>query len=134
MWNLTIYSLGGQHPRMTHRPVFGSDTICNHPSPLPLDLCSSLQSMWDLTIHPPWGSVFSLAHRPMFGSDTICNSPSALAHYVLKLHGFETRLLGKGFHTLVRNDSFPSPIDVISHNPPLLGANVFASTPLGVWL
>ena len=31
---------------------------------------------------------------------------------------FKTRLLGRGFHTLIKNDSFPSPTDMGSHNPP----------------
>ena len=31
-------------------------------------------------------------------------------------HGFKTRLLGRGFHTLIRNVSFPSPTEVGSHN------------------
>ena len=31
--------------------------------------------------------------------------------------GFKARMLGRGFHTLIRNVSFPSPTDVESHNP-----------------
>ena len=35
---------------------------------------------------------------------------------------FKTRLLGRGFHTLIKNVSFSSPTVVESHNPPSLGA------------
>ena len=35
--------------------------------------------------------------------------------------------LRRGFHTLIRNVSFPFLIDVGSHNPPLLGASVIQS-------
>ena len=38
---------------------------------------------------------------------------------VVSLTIFKTRLLGRGFHTLIRNVSFPSPTKVGSHNPPL---------------
>ena len=34
---------------------------------------------------------------------------------------FKTRLLGRGFHTLIKNVSFSSPTDMGSHNPPPLG-------------
>ena len=54
--------------------------------------------------------------------------------YHRQLHGSKTRLLGRGFHTLMRNVSFPSPADVGSHNPPPLGTSVRAGTPLGVCL
>ena len=37
--------------------------------------------------------------------------------YCCQLHGFKMRLLGKGFHTLIRNALFPSPTDVRSRNP-----------------
>ena len=36
--------------------------------------------------------------------------------YRCQSHGFITRLLGRGFHTLKKNVSFPSPTDVGSHN------------------
>ena len=36
----------------------------------------------------------------------------------LPLKVFKTRLLGRGFRTLIKTVSFPSPIDVGSHNPP----------------
>ena len=71
--------------------------------------------MWGLTI-PPKGQR---AHYPMYDSDTIHNSPSpplvdivcfAPLHIVISLTG------GRGFHTLTRNVSFPSPTDVRSHN------------------
>ena len=88
------------------------------------------QPMWDLTIHPLPGPAFSLRHRLVSGSDTICNHPSpSLADIVrfdslriaISLTIFKTRMLGRGFHILIRNVSFPSPIDVGSHNPPPWG-------------
>ena len=51
-----------------------------------------------------------------FGSDTICNSPSLLLSrycllwpvtYCYQPHDFKTHILGIGFHTLIRNTSFP---------------------------
>ena len=47
-----------------------------------------------------------LADIVRFGS--LCSQP----------HDFKTRLLGRGFHTLIRNVPFPSPTDVGFHNPP----------------
>ena len=40
----------------------------------------------------------------------------------LPLKVFKMRLLGRGFHTLIKNVSFSSPTDVGSHNPPPFGA------------
>ena len=71
--------------------------------------------MWDLTIHPSWGPASLLAHYPVSASDTICNSPSPLLSNIIRFgpyhfqsHGFKMRLLGRGFHTLIKNVSFPS--------------------------
>ena len=41
---------------------------------------------------------------------------------------FKTDLPGRGFHTLIRNASFHSPINEGSHNPPPLGASVLVGT------
>ena len=80
---------------------------------------SPLQPMWDLTVHPFQDPTSSLAHRPVSGSDTIHNSPSPpLANIVLfglPLKVFKTRLLGRGFHTLIKNASFPFSTEVGSH-------------------
>jgi len=73
--------------------------------------------------HSLWGSASSLAYRPVSDSVTICNSPSPpLADIVLLgfpfrafLKAFKTRLLGRGFHTHVKNVLFFSPTDVRSH-------------------
>ena len=46
----------------------------------------------------------------------------------LPLKVFKTRLLGRGFHTLVKNASFSSPTDVGSHNPPRSGPSVLVGT------
>ena len=53
-----------------------------------------LQPMWDLTIHPLGDPMSSLSHCPM-------STPQ----------GEE-----RGFHTLIKNVSFPSPAIVGSHN------------------
>ena len=45
-------------------------------------------------------------------------SENNLSKIRYQLHGFKTCLLGRGFHTLIRNISFPSPTNVGSHNPP----------------
>ena len=90
------------------------------------------------SVHPLRDSVFSLAHHPMSGSDTICNSSnSPLTDIVLlglSLKVFKTHLLGRFLHpykecffapptwdltiSLMHHlcTSFPSPIDVGSHN------------------
>ena len=92
--------------------------------------CSPLQPMWDLTIHPPWGPASSLAHHPVSSSNTTCNSSiTPLGRYCplwafpsrASPQGFKTCLLGRGFHTLIRNVLFPSLTDVGSHNPPIEG-------------
>ena len=71
-----------------------------------------------------FGSTFSPAHRLVFCSDTICNSQSLLltdaVHFdslciVVSLTVFKSHLLERGFHTLIRNISFLSPIDIGSH-------------------
>ena len=52
-----------------------------------------------------------------------CNSSTLSAFpFGLPLKVFKTCLLGRGFHTLIKNASFPSPTDVGSHNPPPFGA------------
>ena len=48
--------------------------------------------------------------------------------YCRQPHGFKTCLLGRGFHTLIRNVSFPSPTDLGSHNLPSLGSTVLNGT------
>ena len=48
---------------------------------------------------------------------------------------FKTCLLGRGFHTLIKNVSFSSPTDMGSHNPPPLGPRallVLFSSPIDV--
>ena len=101
---------------------------------------SLLQLMRDPPIHPPLdpasllvhhlvstpflGSASSLAHRLVSGSDTICNGPSPpLANVVLFgvfLSSFLSMilkhcLLGKDFHTRIKNVSFSFPTDVGSY-------------------
>ena len=78
------------------------------------------------------GSASSLAHHPMSSSDTICNKlnpttsrycppcafPSRLPKnkFALSLPDFQkTSLLGRSFHTLIKNVSFSFPTDLRSH-------------------
>ena len=69
------------------------------------------------------GTASSLAYRPVSGSDTICNGPSPpltdIFLFEFSLSGFPSRfkmrLLGRGFHTLIKGVSFSSPTDVGSH-------------------
>ena len=75
------------------------------------------------------GSTSSLVHRPVTGFDTIWNCPSPPLGIFSSLgfpfraspQGFKMRLLRRGFHTLIKNASFPSLTNVGSHNPPSLG-------------
>ena len=78
--------------------------------------------------------MFSLAYCSVSDFDIICNNPSPLLvdsvrfgplRIVISFIVFEMRLLGRGFHTLIRNASFPSPTDLGSHNLPPLGAQCF---------
>ena len=68
---------------------------------------------------PPLGPTFSPTHRPVSSSNTICNGPSPLVANIVffglsleVLKCFQTCLLGKSFHTLIRNVLFPSPTDL----------------------
>ena len=122
MWDLTIHSPSG-------------------PSVL-TDTRSLLQSMWDPSIHPLvgtparvhplQGSASLLAHHTVSGFGTICNGPSLLSTaskycplwifpFRFSLKVFKTRVLGRGFLTLIKNVSFSSPTDMGSHNPPPFG-------------
>ena len=56
--------------------------------------------------------------RPLFG---------------LSLEVFKTRLLWRGFHTLIKGVSFSSPTDVGHHNPPPSGPNVTRSFLQSMW-
>ena len=132
MWDLTIHPSSG-------------------PSVL-ADTRSLLQSMWDSSIHPPSGPASLLAHRLMstpFRAQPPCWhivrclaliqfewSKSTASRYCpllvfssgLPLKVFKTRLLRRGFHTLIKDTPFPSPTDVGSHNPPPSGSSVHAGT------
>ena len=71
-------------------------------------------------------------------SDTICNNNPSLPLADIVFFGLPLKvlkhLLWRGFCILIRNISFPSPINVGSHNLPSLGANVLIGTPSGDWL
>ena len=75
---------------------------------------------------PLWGLASSLAHHSVSSSDTICNGtasrycPLWVFPIELPLKVFKTRLLERGFHTLIKNVLFSSPTNVGSHNPPPL--------------
>ena len=67
-------------------------------------------NQWGISQSTPLrGPAFSLAHRPVSRFDMICNSPSlspSLVDIVLfGLPVFKTCLLGRGFHTLIKNVS-----------------------------
>ena len=117
----------------------------------------SSQPMWVLTIPLLWDLVVSLTHClvstsfrgsaslltycPVSGSDTICNSSSLpiidiilFGLFGISLKVFKTRLLGRVFHTLIKNASFFFSTDVGSYNPPPLGSSVLADTPPSVHL
>ena len=72
----------------------------------------------------PLGPASSLAHCSVSGSDTICNSRNLPLTDIVFFgfpfrtspQGFKTRLLGRGFHTLIKNVLFFSPTDVGSHS------------------
>ena len=55
--------------------------------------------------------------------------PFWLVTYRHQPHGFKTYLLVRGFHILISNASFPSPIDVRSHNSPPWEPSVLAGIP-----
>ena len=83
---------------------------------------------------PLGGPTSSLVHRPVSGSDTICNSPNPPLEDICPLcpvtyhrqpHGFKTHLLGRCFHTLIKNVSF---------NPTPVGPSVLAGTPPSILL
>jgi len=61
-----------------------------------------------------------------------CNDPNLpLADIVIFRafsQGFKTRLLGEGFHTLIKDDLVSSPTNVGHHNPPHSGPSVLAGT------
>jgi len=86
---------------------------------------SPLQPMWDLTIYLPWGPTSSLVHYSIPGSDTICNNSSPQLVNIVRFGPLRNAvsftvlkrpLLGRGFHTLLRNISFSFPTNVRSHN------------------
>ena len=74
----------------------------------------------------------------LFDSDTICYSSSLpLADIILygqpfriPLGFFKTRMLGRGFHILIKYTSFSSPINVGPPNPPPSGSTPFEAQPL----
>ena len=157
MWDLTIHSPLEPSFLAGTRSLFQSMWDLPIHSPLEPSVLAStrsfLQSMWDHSIHPlsrssvlagtsphvhPLrGSTSLLAHRPVPDSDTICNSPSLPLEDIVLLdfffqassQGFKMHLIGRGFHTLIKNAAFSSPTDVRSHNPPLLRPNELRSLP-----
>ena len=76
-------------------------------------------------VYPLRGTTSSLAHSPVFGSDTICNGSGPPLVYIVLFglsltgfplrafpQGFKTRLLGKGFHNLIKGVLFSFPTNV----------------------
>ena len=104
---------------------------------------SLLQSTWDPPIHPLLGpSVLAdtppRVHHPSglslltstSPSDVICNSPSPplvdIVLFRLSLKVFKMCLLGREFHTLIKNALFSFSTDARSHNSPPLWGPVFS--------
>ena len=114
MWDLTIHPLRGPASSLTLVPF---SNRCGIPQSTPFR--ANVLVGTPPRVHPLQGSASSLAHRPESGSDTICNnSSSPLADIILfrfSLKVFKMRLLGRGFHTLIKNVSFSYPTDVRSH-------------------
>ena len=96
--------LGAPTSSLAHRPVSGSDTICNSSSSPLVDivLFSLLSIVVNLTVlkrvsvsflsptdvgshNPPplGGPTSSLAHRPVSSSNSICNSSNSLLVYII---------------------------------------------------
>ena len=113
MWDLTIHPLWGPAFLLAHRlvstPIWGPASLLAH----------------RLVSTPFWGSASSLARRLVSGSDTIRSPSSSTASRYYPFWAFplgfsfkvfKMRLLGRGFHTLIKNVSFSSPTDVGSHS------------------
>ena len=64
-------------------------------------------------------SFFSSCNNP---SPPLADIVSVSLFIAKKPQGFKMCLLGRVFHTLIKNVLFPSPTDVGSHNPPPLVA------------
>ena len=81
------------------------------PPPNPPPLGPSVLTGTPPRVYPLQGTARRLADRSVFGSDTICNDPD-LSLADISFRGspqdFKTRLLGEGFHTLIKGDLFSS--------------------------
>ena len=106
-------------------PLFGASILvntrpssnrCGTPQSTPLRIPVSLLAHC-LVSTPLRGLASSLAHYPKPCSDTICNGSNPpladIVFFGLSLLGFlsrflKTRLLGRVFHTLIKNVSFSS--------------------------
>ena len=120
MWDLTI------HPHTVPSALAGNHALLQSmwgPQSTPFRGLASLLAH-RLMSTPLRGSTCSLAHHLVSGSHTICNGPSPpLADIVslwafsfgLPLKVFKTHLIGRSFHTLIKNASFSSSTDVGSH-------------------
>ena len=110
-------------PFRVHRPRWHS-----FPSPIDVGLPNPLfrgptSLLADCLVSTPFGATSSLALCPVSGSYTICNSPSPPHIYCplwafsfeLPLKVSKTRLLGGGFHTLIKNVLFSFPTELASH-------------------
>ena len=139
-----MYMLGRDFHTLIKNVSFSSPTNVGSHNPPPSGLSvlvgthSLFQSTWEPPIHLPSGTsvlfgtpprvhplpglVSSLAHRPVSGSDTISNNLSPPQTTIVlfgtflsgSLKIFKTRLLRRGFHTLLKNVLFSSPTDVRS--------------------
>ena len=75
------------------------------------------QPMWDLTIHSP--RCLALISFCNISSPPLANIVLfGLSPFELHLKVVKMCMLGRGFHTFIKNVSFSSPADVGSDNPP----------------
>ena len=118
---------------LTHHSVSSSNIISNNSSPLLADivhfglLCIEVSTPYkecsfpfpiDVGSHnsPPWEPTFSSAYHLVSDFDTIC--PLWHVTYRHQSHNCKTHLVGRGFHSLIRNVLFLSSTDVGFHNSP----------------
>ena len=133
---------------LTHHSVSSSNIISNNSS-LPLAdivrlglLCIEVSTPYkecsfpfliDVGSHnsPPSEPAFSSAYHLVSNSNTIC--PLWLVTYRSQPRNFKTCLVGRGFHSLIRNVRSPLQLtwDFTIHP---LRSSVLAGIPLGIWL
>ena len=119
IWDLTIHPLRANILTSTH---FLLQSIWDPPIQTPLE--PSILAGTPPRVHPLWDSASLLEHRSVSTLIPFVTAQSTASRYCplwtflfgLSLKIFKTRLLKRGFHTLIKNVSFSSPTDAGSHN------------------